>query len=105
MQNTLIPLTLAAALGLGSAASALTDTGTIASVDTVSDTVTLTDGAVFAFGDADYADRLASFKPGDAVSITYHHVGTGIEANAISPINAGFGPVIETVEHGVSHLD
>lgn len=87
MLKKLVPVTLIAALGLGSAAYAYTDAGTIAKINEVSDTVTLVDGSVFVFDDEDYADRLHSFKPGDEVTITWHHVGTKLEAVAISPVN------------------
>lgn len=106
MLNKIVPFALIATLGLGSAAQALTDVGTIASVNTVSDTVTLTDGTTFSFKDEDYADRLKSFKPGDQVSVSWHHVGTAMEANAISPVNAAYGGVaIDYPDHGTDHLD
>ena len=90
MFNKIVPAALIAALGLGSAAFAATDAGTIASVNAVGDTVTLTDGTTYAFADEDYADRLNSFKPGDSVAITWHQVGTKQEATAISPVNASY---------------
>ncbi len=71
-----------------SAVLAQTGVGTVATVDAVCDTVTLTDGTTYVFDDEEYADRLHCFKPGDEVSITWHHVGDRMEASAISPVNA-----------------
>lgn len=107
MLKKIAPLALVAALGLGSAAQALTDTGTVASVNEVRDTITLTDGATFSFSDEGYAERLKSFKPGDQVSVSWHHVGTAMEATSISPVNVQY--VGETpagiADHGKDHLD
>lgn len=107
MLNKIAPLALVAALGLGSAAQALTDTGTVASVNEVRDTITLTNGSTFSFSDAGYAERLKSFKPGDQVSVAYHHVGTSLEATSISPVNVqNFGETPAGIaDHGVDHLD
>ncbi len=107
MLNKIVPLALVAALGLGSAASALTDSGTIASVNPVSDIVTLTDGSTFVVADEDYADRLGSFKAGDGVSITYHHVGTKLEASAISPVTVTYTGDLagDYPDHAIDHLD
>lgn len=88
MLNKIAPLALVFALGIGSAATAATETGTLASIDPVRDIVTLTDGTTFGFADEAYADRLTSFKPGDLVSVSYLHVGTSLEATAISPMNS-----------------
>ncbi len=107
MFKKIVPLAVVVVLGFGSAASALNDTGTIASVNTVGDTVTLTDGSTFSFDDADYADRLSSFKPGDQVAISWHHVGTAMEASSISPVNATYvgDQASEYPDHGIDHLD
>jgi len=105
--TNIVPLALAAALGFGPAATALNDTGTIASVNTGSDTVTLTDGITFAFDDEDCVDRLSAFKPGDAVAISYDHVGTSLEGGAISPVNATYlgDQLSEYPNHGLDNLD
>lgn len=105
MLNKIAPLALVVALGLGSAASAASVTGTVANVDTVNDTVTLTDGTSFDFDNEAYAERLRSFKAGDEVAVSYHHVGTSVVANSISPVSAGYagGNTIEYPDHGVDH--
>lgn len=107
MLNKLVPITLIAAIGVGIGGAAFADTevGTIASVDNVCGTVTLVDGTTFIFDDEDYAARLHCFKAGDEVAVTYHHLGTKLEADAISPVNASFEPMPAVGEHGVDHLD
>lgn len=104
MLNKIAPLALVVALGLGSAASAATVTGTVANIDTVNDSVTLTDGTSFDFNNKAYAERLVSFKAGDKVAVSYHHVGTSLEANAISPVAAAnTAAVVSYPEHAVDH--
>lgn len=88
MRNFIMPLTLVAALGTASAASAATSTGTIDAINPAQMTVTLSDGSVYAFPDtSDAATRLANFKPGDEVVIHWIHVGTALDATAMSPEN------------------
>ena len=41
------------------------------------------------------ADRLHTFKVGDEVMVTWHHVGTRLEASAISPVTAHLGGQVE----------
>lgn len=107
MLKTILPLTFVAALGFGAAAQANTETGVIASVNTVGDTVTLTDGTTYGFGNEAYAERLGTFRPGDTVSIAYLHVGSGLEATSISPVTSGAGYDLTPVypDHGAEHLD
>lgn len=82
-----------------------TGVGTVAKVDAVCDTVTMTDGTTYAFDDEAYAGRLHCFKPGDEVSITWRQVGDRTEAIAISPVTEGC-PVManEYPDHGCEHI-
>ncbi|MEZ5769341.1 MAG: hypothetical protein R3D80_17955 [Paracoccaceae bacterium] len=80
--------------------------GTIATINAVGDTVTLSDGTTYVFEDGAFADRLHCFKPGDEVSITWRTVGDRIEGVAISPVNAA-GPAMvdEGGGHECRHID
>ena len=80
--------------------------GTIATINAVGDTVTLSDGTTYVFEDDAFADRLHYFKPGDEVSITWRTVGDRIEGVAISPVNAA-GPAMvdEGGGHECRHID
>ena len=82
MRFKLIPAVLVASLAFGGAvlAAASTATGPIKAIDAKTMTITLADGTVYTFP---ATVKLAGFKVGEKVTITWDMKGTAHEASAI----------------------
>lgn len=88
MRTHLAPLAFVVSLGFAGAANADTAVGTIADIDTIQGTVTLSDGLLYEF-EEDNRDALTSFGEGDNVTIEFAAAGDANVATAISPHTNG----------------
>ncbi len=82
MKTIALPLALVASLTLSSfaLAAAATAEGVIKSIDAKADTITLADGAVYHLAKT---IKIASFKVGEKVKVTWEKSGTAMEASAV----------------------
>lgn len=82
MRNFLLPLTLAAAVGLSGAgfAAGTAATGTIKSIDVKAETVTLQDGKTYQLPSG---FKLDAFKVGEKVSLMWEMKGGKYEASEL----------------------
>lgn len=82
MRKAVTPIAAVALISGMSIAFAADATGVIKTIDTVKDIVTLDNGSTF---EAQSSMKLATFKVGEKVTVTYTTVGGKMEASAIKP--------------------
>lgn len=83
MRNFALPLVLVAALSASSLAFAATPStveGTIKAIDAKADTITLDNGAFYHLAKT---IKIAAFKVGEKVKITFEQNGTMLDASAV----------------------
>jgi len=83
LRNFALPLVLVAALSASSLAFAATPStveGTIKAIDAKADTITLDNGAVYHLAKT---IKIAEFKIGEKVKITFEKMGTDLDASAV----------------------
>jgi Cu/Ag efflux protein CusF len=83
MRNFALPLVLVAALSASSLAFAATPStveGTIKAIDAKADTITLDNGAIYHLAKT---IKIAAFKVGEKVKITFEQNGTMLDASAV----------------------
>ncbi len=83
MRNFALPLVLVAALSASSLAFAATPStveGTIKAIDAKADTITLDNGVIYHLAKT---IKIAEFKVGEKVKITFEKMGTDLDASAV----------------------
>lgn len=82
MKKLIIPAVAATLMAFGASAYAASATGMIKSIDTVKDTIVLSDGSVYS---VPATVKMGQFKVGEKVTVTYQTQNGKMEVSGVVP--------------------